>query len=290
MSRKSPLAQALAAHPNVTRITAPGDPRAEAWRKLGETQTARTEQERFQVEGLRPAELLLADGVYPVDELIVVAEELLHRQKETQARAAALIRQAAGKKIPVFDVTRELFRKLAGVNKIRGVMAIAELVPQSVEELVEVLAQEKTLGIAAVGLNDPGNVGTLMRSGYAFGARALFALEGATEPFHPKVLRASAGHLLRACAGTWPAFRAACTKHQVRVIGLDAGAAGAQPLHELTPQPDTATVICVGSEGHGFPPGVQDFDLRVSIPMRGGAESLNAGVAGALLLWQVRSR
>lgn len=289
MSKANALKNALAAHAGLQRVSNLKDTRVEAWRALGDSAPARREKKLFQVEGLRPAELLLTESLYSTEELILVSEELLHRQKDTQDRAAALVRLAAEKKIPIFDVTREIFRKIAGVNKIRGVMAIAEQGEWTVEDLVAETASAKGLLPVLVGLNDPGNVGTLIRSAYAFGAHALLALEGATDPYHPKVLRASAGHLLRTASGSWKDFRAACTAHGVRVLGLDAAEAGSVPLDQLTRETNQPLAVCIGSEGHGFPAGVNGFDQRVRIPMRAGAESLNAGVAGSLVLWRLKT-
>jgi len=295
-THRSPLAQALAKIPALPRISELSDTRVEAWRKLGDSAPSRREHGLFLVEGLRACELLFADAVYPVAELIVVAEELLHRQKETQASAAQVVRQAAKAEVSVFDVTREVFRRIAGVNKVRGVLAVVRKPEWSMENLVAGLAEQQGLAIATVGLNDPGNLGTLMRTGYAFGAQALFALEGSTDPFHPKVLRASAGHLLRAVKGTWQEFRHACSSHGVDVLGLlpsppegeGLGVRATVALDELARDPTKAVVVCVGSEGAGFPEHVRDFDRTVAIPMRPGAESLNAGVAGSLVLWKLR--
>ncbi|MCW8133666.1 MAG: RNA methyltransferase [Planctomycetota bacterium] len=270
------------------RIEDLADARVAAWRALATATTARATAQAFVVEGLRPAELLFSEKVYAPEALIVVADELLHRQRETQERAAALLRQASATGVPVFDVTREIFRKIADVSKIRGVMAVARRGEATLESLVRGLAEARGLAVAAVGLNDPGNVGTLMRSAYAFGAQSFFALEGSTDPFHPKVLRASAGHLLPAAPGAWKPFREACRTHGVRVLGLEAESPDACPLDELARDEARGTVVCIGSEGHGFPEGARDFDKRVRIPMRAGAESLNAGVAGSLVLWKLR--
>ena len=288
MARKSDFLRTLEELPRIDRVPEIDDPRAEAWRRLGLSQAARREAGLFQVEGMRAVEILLADAVYPVREVIVVSEEIARRQRDTQDRIAAILGKASAAGAAIFDVSRDVFRRIADVSKIRGVMAIARIGDWCVESLVADAAERRGLCAAAVGLNDPGNLGTLMRTAYAFGGCALFALEETTDPYHPKVLRAAAGHMLRVAAGSWGEFRASCGKRGVRVIGLEARGGGAVPLDKLTIAPTEAVAVCVGSEGSGFPDRACDFDLRVTIPMRPGAESLNAGVAAALVLWQLR--
>jgi TrmH family RNA methyltransferase len=171
------------------------------------------------------------------------------------------------------------------------VAAVAANPGWQVEALVGQVADQGALALATVGVVDPGNLGTLLRSAVAFGASALFALEGSAEPTHPKVLRAAAGHLLPAARGHWAEFRDRCREHGVTVVAVDLAAPdddAAVDLSALSVDPSQATVVCVGAEGRGFPEGASGFDRRVRIPMQPRADSLNAGVAGSLLLWTLR--
>lgn len=273
------------------RIVSCADPRAEGWRSLQQSSTARQADSAFLVEGLRAVELLLAAKVYPAVELIVAGEEIRQRQSDTRDRVAALINAAHAAGVAIFDVNREVFRHLAGVKKIRGVAAVATNPGWQVDALVSQVAEQGALALATVGVVDPGNLGTLMRSAVAFGASALLSLEGSAEPTHPKVLRASAGHLLPAARGRWPGFRDRCRELGVEVVAVDPGEAekgAGVDLSALTVDPSQATVVCVGAEGRGFPKGARDFDRQVRIPMLPGADSLNAAVAGSLLLWTLR--
>lgn len=273
------------------RIVSCADPYAEHWRSLQQSSTARQENAAFLVEGLRAVELMVAAKVYPTRELIVAGEEIRQRQRGTRERIVALINEAQAAGVAIFDVSREVFRHLAGVNKVRGVAAVAANPGWQVETLVSQVADQGALALATVGVVDPGNLGTLMRSAVAFGASALLALEGSAEPTHPKVLRASAGHLLPSARGRWPGFRDRCRELGVEVVAVDPGEAekgAAINLSALTVDPSQATVVCVGAEGRGFPEGARDFDRQVRIPMQPGADSLNAAVAGSLLLWTLR--
>ena len=287
MSRQSPLQRALEAYPRSERVTKLSDPRVDRWRKLGLYQKARHQFGLFQVEGLRAVELLIDKGDFDIEALIVVSDELVLRQREIQERVAGVVRRVAERDTPIHDVTREIFRRVANVKKLRGVMAIARIGSWTIAELVESVGKESSLALATVGLTDPGNLGTLIRSAFAFGGVALFALEGTTDPYHSKVLRASAGHMLPCATGSWQELRAACERHGVELIGLQLAKASIS-LSDLPPGRECAEIVCVGSEGSGFPDHVRGFHHVVGIPMRSDADSLNAAVAGALLLWQRR--
>jgi TrmH family RNA methyltransferase len=135
--------------------------------------------------------------------------------------------------------------------------------------------------LVAWGVGDPGNVGTLLRCAAAFGL-GFAAGPGTADPWAPKVLRAAAGGH----------FRAGATR--VRVLDdLRTGgrrlvatvARGGLPPAALPPGP---LAVLVGDEAHGLPDEVvRACDLAVTIPMPGGAESLNAAVAGAIVAYEL---
>lgn len=139
------------------------------------------------------------------------------------------------------------------------------------------------LRLLAWDVADPGNLGTLIRSAAAFGADV--AVGGSTvDPWSPKVLRASAGVALRTPIArvTEPADAWAGTRPAALVV--DDGVA----LHTVAAG---AYTLVVGSEAHGLPTAVADAcDLRVTIEMPGGVESLNAAVAGSIALYHLSSR
>lgn len=249
----------------------------EAWTRLARSASARAEQRRFLVEGLRAVEMLAERGDYPIDEVLLDVAALRQRKRDARPRIDALVARLGG---TLIGVDRDAYRQVAGTAKPRGILAVARMPDVDVTTQLAALADSGGLAIAASGLADAGNLGTLIRSGAAFGASLVLALEGTVDPFHPKVLRASAGHLLPAARTDWATLRAS----GVHLLGLDLDSA-ATPLDAL--QPRGATVVVVGSEGHGLPSELR-FDETVQIPMAAGVESLNAGVAGSLVLWRLR--
>jgi TrmH family RNA methyltransferase len=290
MARRPLILKTLAELEGVEPLASIEDERVDRWRRLGLYQAYRQEQGLFQVEGVRQVELLIDAGVYRPEALVVVSEEIAHRQVEMQRRISELLRRASREGVPIYDVPRPLFRRIADVKKIRGLMAIARMGSWTPSGLVGELAARRGLGLVAVAVTDPGNLGTLVRSAHAFGGTALLALEGTTDPFHPKTIRSSAGHLLPAATGSWPEVRDACEQHEVELIGLEIGGDETISLEAFEPDRTRPALVCVGSEGGGFPPGVSGFHRRVSIPMHPGTDSLNAAVAGSLVLWKLRRR
>jgi TrmH family RNA methyltransferase len=131
------------------------------------------------------------------------------------------------------------------------------------------------------GIQDPGNAGTLLRSAEAFGAAAVIGLKGTVDLFHPKVLRASAGS----------AFRVPVLRHAVwQDLDVPAGflvagavARGGEPPASLNFR--EGAVLAVGNEGAGLSAGLRQCSTPVTISTCG-VESLNAAVAGSILLYE----
>jgi TrmH family RNA methyltransferase len=135
------------------------------------------------------------------------------------------------------------------------------------------------------GMGDPGNVGTLIRTAAAFGLGSA-AGPGTADPWSPKVLRAGAGAQLRTPPGRVETLEA------LRATGRRIAAAvprGGEVPASLGSEPGAADwAVLVGDEASGLPEDVIDrSDLRVSIPMPGGGESLNAAVAGAVIAYEL---
>lgn len=141
--------------------------------------------------------------------------------------------------------------------------------------------------LVAAGLADPGNAGTLIRSAHAAGADAVVLGPGSVDAFNPKVVRAAAGALFRV-----PLVLSLSTEDALDRLGragvrrLGAAAREGDPYDRVDLRAPAALVV--GSEAHGLAPEVRArLDGLVHIPMREGAESLNAGVAGSILCFEV---
>jgi TrmH family RNA methyltransferase len=135
------------------------------------------------------------------------------------------------------------------------------------------------------GIQDPGNLGAILRSAEAFGASGVISLPGTVSPWNPKAMRASAGSVFRV-----PLIESSekdCFQHlhRSRITILAAMAHDAQPPGEI----DLATPVAlvIGSEGSGLAPEIAaQCDARITIPCPGPVESLNAAVAASVLLYE----
>jgi TrmH family RNA methyltransferase len=176
-----------------------------------------------------------------------------------------------------------LFAGLADTKTPQGVAALVRPRASSFEDL---LAGPAPLVVVLVGVQDPGNVGTVIRSAEAFSATGIAAVAGTANPWMPKAIRASAGSVLRlpVIAGMAPAILLA----QLRVTGLKLFAATSSG--GLLPSQVDLKVPCaflIGNEGAGLPDEiVRSADEQVRIPLSSAVDSLNAAVAASVLLYE----
>ncbi|HEY7981983.1 MAG TPA: RNA methyltransferase [Candidatus Eremiobacteraceae bacterium] len=200
---------------------------------------------------------------------------------------SALADRAAAQGIEVFEIDARTFGALAQTGSPQGVVAVAEFTERPIGEL-HGFSPESAPAIALVlhDLADPGNAGTLIRSAEAFGAGAVCFGPNAVDPYNDKVVRASAGSLFRVSIysySAWPAFIAAAREAKLSIIAADAGAPA---VTQLTGRARVALIV--GHERHGLRDiPASDIDVRAGIPQSQQAESLNAGVAGSILLYEL---
>ena len=174
------------------------------------------------------------------------------------------------------ELSRGLFRQIAQTRTPQGVLAVAHVQPCPIAES---LAAAKNAGwplIVLDGIQDPGNVGGIIRTAAAAGAPALAVLPGTADPYGPKAVRASAGNLfrIRVAAARWADLEG--------LDGLGADARG-EPLEAV--DLERAGILVFGGEGRGLS---REGLRRVAIPMAGEVESLNVAAAAAVLIYEVR--
>jgi TrmH family RNA methyltransferase len=206
---------------------------------------------------------------------LAVVSPSLGRTPAGVALAARL--RAAGRVLDADD--RELAR-LADTETPQGVLLVARWEPARLEAWSP---PPEAVVVVLDGIQDPGNVGTLVRAAHALGALAVVALPGTADPWSPKAVRAAAGAILRlpVAAAAWEETRDWLRRHGFEVWG--AGAEG-EPLPRGGPRPPRAALV-LGNEGAGLSDAVRAAcDRIVSVPIGPAAESLNAAVAGAILL------
>lgn len=180
-----------------------------------------------------------------------------------------------------------LFAGLVETETPRPVTALVAAPAWPLEALLLGSGVSKSpLLLVLAGLQDPGNVGTLLRSAEAFGATGAILLSGTATPWSGKSLRASAGSALRLpLAAMRHAGEAGLLLRRHGVLSFAGVAGGGRAPDELPLQ--EACALWIGNEGAGL--GERELALcnaRVTLPMPGAVESLNAAVAGSLLLYE----
>lgn len=234
---------------------------------------ARAESGTFLVEGIHHVGEVLEAG-WDV-ESIVYAPDLL-----TSGFAKDLLARASRLDLRLQPVSAPVIESLADKENPQGILAVVRQRKFSFEELKSVKS-----AVALVSPQDPGNVGTILRSMDAVGVDALFLLDGGVELYHPTVIRASMGTLFwkPTVQSTFDEFTAWARKNGWQLIGTSAKAD--VDYHTLIPQTPWALVL--GTEQKGLSPEQTAVcDVTVSLPMRGRVSSLNLSVAAGVLLYQ----
>ena len=210
------------------------------------------------------------------------------RAAELYATAPALAHTPAlaGLGPAVVEITQPVAEKLAGTRSTQGVFALFETPATDPAPLLA--TARRILALEAV--QDPGNVGTLLRSAAAFGFDAVLLGPGCAAPFSAKVLRASMGAAGRLPLGVCADLPAALGALRGRGVAcLAAALYKARPLDAVGTQFPGGVCVVIGSEGQGLSDAaIAACSAAVRIPMTDRVESLNAGVAGSILLWHFR--
>ena len=238
---------------------------------------ARERQQRFVAEGLRTVETLLAS---PLDVVGILATEALRADD----RGATLVASAEARGIPVLTVTEQELESAADTDTPQGVLAVAAIPNQP---LASPSGPVRYLVLDA--LQDPGNVGTVVRTAAALGVSATLTLPGTVDVWNAKVVRSSMGALFHhpVHAVSWEVLEAFLPAHAVELWATDMDGESL-PSVSAGVVPDRMAVV-VSNEGAGLSPHVARAVQRtVSIPMAPGVESLNVAVAAAIVLYALR--
>jgi len=233
-------------------------------------------------------QLFVAEGVRTVDELLrstlSIRGVLIGSQFDENPRAAGLNAMIAERSIAVERVDFREFASAAQTDSPQGILAIAEVPSWS---LSQVELQSKVRLLVLDGVQDPGNVGTIIRTAEALGATATYALPGTVDLWNPKVVRSGMGsHFRHPCiVGTWDELDSFRASHAVAVWGADA----AGTALTKSDAPDCLFLV-VGNEGAGLSAESRArVDRLVALPISSAVESLNVAVATGILLYELRA-
>ena len=234
----------------------------------------RQEEGRFLVEGVRVVEDLLASSLR-ID-WILAASSLGDNE-----RGGRLMEAIIDRALPLRTVADDAFQKLAATEHAQGVLAVAGIPEPDWAAVANASPDAVVLVLDAV--QDPGNLGTLVRTAEALGATSVVSLPGTVDPWNPKSVRGAAGSLFRVpiLPAEWAAARERLAAAGFRILAAEVGG-----------DPPSATrgrvALVMGNEGAGVSPEVRaEVDGTAGIPLRGRAESLNVAAAAAILLYEL---
>ena len=238
---------------------------------------ARERQQLFVAEGVRAVEELLRSP-------ISVRGMLVAPQLAGAPRGTALLDSARRSGVELLEVDEREFASAAETDSPQGVLAIGEIPPAKLSDLK---LPERARLVVLDAVQDPGNVGTILRTAAALDASAVLAMPGTVDLWNAKVVRSAMGALFHrpALMSTWAELDTFLAPNAVALWGADAAGT---PLDQMTP-PDRLGIL-VGNEGAGLTPeGLARIEHRVSLPISSTVESLNVAVATGILLYQLRT-
>ena len=237
---------------------------------------AREKHSMFVAEGVRSVEELLRSG-------LSIRGALVAPQLTDAPRGATLRHQLEQSHVELAEVSEKDFRSAAETDSPQGVLAIAE-VPSRTLDTLQVPAVCRILLLD--GVQDPGNVGTILRTAAALGANATVALPGTVDLWNPKVIRSSMGaqfHHQALHAGVDEALDF-LKRQSVELWATDTQG---NPLDGKAAPAKLA--VAVGNEGAGISSSIRAKAQRtISLPISGDVESLNVAVAAGILLYELR--
>jgi RNA methyltransferase, TrmH family len=247
-------------------ITSKSNPKIVQIRSLLGQRKARVESGEFVIEGVRLCEEAYAANIKP--RVVLFTEGLSNRGRE-------LITNFENGGSDVEEVPELLMRSLSETETSQGILAVVPFHRMPAPE-------KKTFVVIADAIRDPGNLGTLMRSAAAAGVEEFIVTPGSVDPFSPKVVRSGMGAHFRLAireAG-WNELSNSITG-SVLLADMDGGSLWDTDLT----QPVT---LIIGGEAEGASEEAYHLATgRISIPMPGQSESLNAAVAGSILIFEV---
>lgn len=230
--------------------------------------------------------LLFAEGERLIEELAASGLEIkrVFHAAEPTSRTSGLLQRLRDDEVECLTASEAVLKALSDTVQTQGIIALAERPAAATLESIQI--RSKPLLVALDAVQDPGNVGTILRTAEAAGAAAAIPLAGSADVFAPKVLRSAMGSAFRlpVLAGIPVETLFSWAKNNdVRVVAAAGSGAVIHTSHDWT----RPTLLILGNEAKGVSPTLLErCDVRVRVPMRAPVESLNVATAAAVLLFE----
>lgn len=278
-------------------IESPANPKV----KLAAALARRREREKtgfFVAEGVRLAEMAAASDWG-------IAYALVTARAANEVRTRRILETLEAKQTPVFEVPERVYEKASGTVAPQGLLLVVEQQRKQLEELalpsygthnpverssVPSAEETKTAEPCYVVLDriqDPGNLGTILRTADAAGLDGVILLKGTVDAYSPKVVRAAMGSLFHVPVVQEVTEAAFLAFAKAQNLKLYATALDLAAKPHFTATFSHASAIVFGNEGQGVSETLLSHAEKIYIPMYGGAESLNVAVSSAIVLYEV---
>ncbi|MDH3628823.1 MAG: RNA methyltransferase [Acidobacteriota bacterium] len=238
----------------------------------------------------REAGVLLAEGIHLTREALssnasfetVVVSPGIH----THAEGPALLQELARRDVCPLETTDSVLASLQDVRSPQPILSVVRTPTFGVDWLVE---RNPPFVLVVAGIQDPGNLGSLIRTSEAAGVGGLIQLRGGVDPFHPRAVRGSMGSIFRLPTAVMETDPCLATLQRQGRTRVGAAAGAGTTLREF--QWEDPAALFLGSEGSGLPATLLGaMDQRVTIPLASTVESLSVGAAAAVLLFDRAAR
>jgi RNA methyltransferase, TrmH family len=233
-----------------------------------------------------PRDLVLAEGVRVLEEVAraeyPVESVVLLEQFGSVPRERALLEQWNSHNIRLIKVNESLFKTISSVQAPQGAVALVKVPVSGLPDMIPV---RNSLIVYACGIQDPGNIGTLIRTAAAAGATMICTEKGTVSARNPKAIRASAGaffHLVPVENIEIGDFLKYCRSHSIQTYRSEAK----EGINYIDADWRSPCAILLGNEGNGMNFKEESGTTAIRIPMYEKIESLNVAVAGAVILFE----
>ena len=247
------------------------------------------------LRSLRDKKARKADGLFLAEGLRILAEardsgrlpEIIAYSSKggIHPLAAEIIKAAEAEGADVIETSPDILSKMSGKDNPQAILGAYR---QPDTSLAAIDRAASPLWIVAQALRDPGNIGTILRTGDATGAGGLILIDDSADPYSVEAVRASMGAIFTEAVATarWDEFVPWLRSGPGQLVGTSLKT----DQDYLDPVYEQPCFLLIGNESQGLPTAYEaECDLLVKIPMLGRADSLNAAVAAAVMAFQVRA-
>ncbi len=258
------------------RVESNDNSRLKLVRKL-QTRKGRSSEGKFVAEGINLVREIIARRL-PTD-FVIVADDFLDSLDDDFG-----YQFSGSPENQVYAVPANIFNKLTDADYGVGILAVVDMMPDEASVIDEIPQSSNVLILDRI--QDPGNMGTMIRTAVAAGYAMILAVKGTADIYSPKVLRATAGMIFDMPIayvqdGTEAAGLVRASGRKLVVTDPSGG----KPYYEENLR--TGIALVIGNEGNGISEELMSLaDVRVTLPMKGRIESLNAAVSASILMYE----